>query len=236
MKLLAINVLLAVTWAALWNGFSLANLLTGFVIGFAALWFARDLIAKIQALGHRKRSRPPLPPYARRSAYAATRRLGGAVQRAVKWQTAEDEAPGNLKLRPFALVPPRVLLIGAGGLGSPVALYLASAGVGRITLVDHDTVSLTNLQRQVIHGQSDIGKSKAQSAKESIAEANPYVEVVLHEGRNRIVRRMLEAVGHPVESLVRTDVGPVQLGDLRPGKMRPLSSSEVKALYKAAGL
>jgi 23S rRNA pseudouridine2605 synthase len=62
------------------------------------------------------------------------------------------------------------------------------------------------------------------------------LEVVLHEGRNRIVRRMLEAVGHPVESLVRTDVGPVQLGDLRPGKMRPLSSSEVKALYKAAGL
>src|SRR3954463_2665845 len=55
--------------------------------------FQRDLIAKIQALGHRKRSRPPLPPYARRSAYAATRRLGGAVQRAVKWRTAdEDEA------------------------------------------------------------------------------------------------------------------------------------------------
>lgn len=62
------------------------------------------------------------------------------------------------------------------------------------------------------------------------------VEVVLHEGRNRIVRRMLEAVGHPVESLVRTDVGPVRLGDLRPGKLRPLSSSEVAALYKAAGL
>src|SRR3954468_21764992 len=75
--------------------------------------FQRDLIAKIQALGHRKRSRPPLPPYARRSAYAATRRLGDAVQRAVKWQTAEDEAPANIKLRPFALVPPRVLLIGA---------------------------------------------------------------------------------------------------------------------------
>ena len=83
--------------------------------------FQRDLIAKIQALGHRKRSRPPLPPYARRSAYAATRRLGGAVQRAVKWQTAEDEAPGNLKLRPFALVPPRVLLIGAST-GGPQAL------------------------------------------------------------------------------------------------------------------
>ncbi|MCG8655438.1 pseudouridine synthase [Yimella sp. NH-Cas1] len=62
------------------------------------------------------------------------------------------------------------------------------------------------------------------------------LEIILHEGRNRIVRRIMEAVGHPVESLVRTDVGPVQLGDLRPGKMRPLSSAEVKALYKAAGL
>jgi len=83
--------------------------------------FQRDLIAKIQALGHRKRSRPPLPPYARRSAYVATRRLGGAVQRAVKWQTAEDETPANLKLRPFAMVPPRVLLIGAST-GGPQAL------------------------------------------------------------------------------------------------------------------
>jgi two-component system chemotaxis response regulator CheB len=85
--------------------------------------FQRDLIAKIQALGRRKRLRPPLPPYARRTAYAATRRLGGAVQRAVKWRTAEeDEAtPGNLKLRPFALVPPRVLLIGAST-GGPQAL------------------------------------------------------------------------------------------------------------------
>jgi two-component system chemotaxis response regulator CheB len=85
--------------------------------------FQRDLIAKIQALGHRKRSRPPLPPYARRTAYAATRRLGGAVQRAVNWRTAEEDeaAPGNLKLRPFALVPPRVLLIGAST-GGPQAL------------------------------------------------------------------------------------------------------------------
>jgi two-component system chemotaxis response regulator CheB len=85
--------------------------------------FQRDLIAKIQALGHRKRSRPPLPPYARRSAYAATRRLGGAVQRAVKWRTADEDeaAPANIKLRPFALVVPRVLLIGAST-GGPQAL------------------------------------------------------------------------------------------------------------------
>ena len=62
------------------------------------------------------------------------------------------------------------------------------------------------------------------------------VEVVLHEGRKHIVRRMLEAVGHPVESLSRTDVGPVHLGELRPGKMRPLTRAEVAGLYKAAGL
>lgn len=62
------------------------------------------------------------------------------------------------------------------------------------------------------------------------------VQVVLHEGRKHIVRRMLEAVEHPVESLVRTDVGPVHLGDLRPGKMRPLTKEEVAGLYTAAGL
>jgi two-component system chemotaxis response regulator CheB len=85
--------------------------------------FQRDLIAKIQALGHRKRLRPPLPPYARRTAYTATRRLGGAVQRAVKWRTADEDetVSGQLKLRPFALVPPRVLLIGSST-GGPQAL------------------------------------------------------------------------------------------------------------------
>src|SRR5882757_10181029 len=84
--------------------------------------FQRDLIAKIQALGHRRRTRPVLPPYARRSAYAATRRLGGAVQRAVKWRTAEDDAnSSDLKLRPFSIMPPRVLLIGAST-GGPQAL------------------------------------------------------------------------------------------------------------------
>ncbi|GAB3584270.1 pseudouridine synthase [Calidifontibacter terrae] len=62
------------------------------------------------------------------------------------------------------------------------------------------------------------------------------VELILHEGRNRIVRRLMEEVGHPVESLVRTDVGPVRLGDLRPGKMRPLTKAEVAGLYKSAEL
>ena len=77
----------------------------------------------------------------------------------------------------------KVLVIGAGGLGSPALLYLAAAGVGTLGIVEFDEVDESNLQRQIIHGQSDIGKSKAQSAKESIAEANPYVDVVLHDVR-----------------------------------------------------
>ena len=77
----------------------------------------------------------------------------------------------------------KVLVIGAGGLGSPALLYLAAAGVHTLGIAEFDEVDESNLQRQIIHGQSDIGRSKAQSAKESIAEANPYVEVVLHEER-----------------------------------------------------
>jgi len=77
----------------------------------------------------------------------------------------------------------KVLVIGAGGLGSPALLYLAAAGVGTLGIAEFDEVDESNLQRQVIHGQSDVGKSKAVSAKESIAETNPYVEVVLHEQR-----------------------------------------------------
>lgn len=77
----------------------------------------------------------------------------------------------------------KVLVIGAGGLGSPALLYLAAAGVHTLGIAEFDEVDESNLQRQIIHGQSDIGKSKALSAKESIAEANPYVDVILHEGR-----------------------------------------------------
>ncbi|WP_319804446.1 adenylyltransferase/sulfurtransferase MoeZ [Nocardioides malaquae] len=77
----------------------------------------------------------------------------------------------------------RVLVIGAGGLGSPALLYLAAAGVGTIGIVEFDEVDESNLQRQVIHGQSDIGRPKAVSAKESIAEINPLVEVVVHDTR-----------------------------------------------------
>jgi sulfur-carrier protein adenylyltransferase/sulfurtransferase len=77
----------------------------------------------------------------------------------------------------------KVLCVGAGGLGSPALMYLAAAGVGTLGIVEFDTVDESNLQRQIIHGQSDIGKSKAISAKEKIAEINPNVNVVVHELR-----------------------------------------------------
>src|SRR5689334_15048464 len=77
----------------------------------------------------------------------------------------------------------RVLLIGAGGLGSPAALYLAAAGVGTLGLVDFDVVDVTNLQRQVLHGTSAVGQSKLESARDRIADLNPNVEVETHETR-----------------------------------------------------
>jgi adenylyltransferase/sulfurtransferase len=85
---------------------------------------------------------------------------------------------GQLKLKNA-----KVLCIGAGGLGSPLALYLAAAGVGRLGIVDFDVVDLTNLQRQVIHGTADVGRPKLASAKETIREINPNVEVVGYETR-----------------------------------------------------
>jgi adenylyltransferase/sulfurtransferase len=83
---------------------------------------------------------------------------------------------GQLKLKAA-----RVLCIGAGGLGSPVALYLTAAGVGTIGVVDFDTVDYSNLQRQIIHGTPDVGRSKLESAKARLNALNPEVEIVTHE-------------------------------------------------------
>ncbi len=79
------------------------------------------------------------------------------------------------------LLASSVLLIGAGGLGSPLAMYLAAAGVGTIGLVDYDVVDFTNLQRQIIHGTSDVGRPKLESARARILEINPHVQVESYE-------------------------------------------------------
>jgi len=76
-----------------------------------------------------------------------------------------------------------VLCIGAGGLGSPIAMYLAAAGIGKIGLVDFDSVDFSNLQRQILHSTEDVGRPKTQSAKETINSLNPNVEVVIHNTR-----------------------------------------------------
>src|SRR5947199_3613482 len=76
-----------------------------------------------------------------------------------------------------------VLCIGAGGLGSPIMMYLAAAGIGKLGILDFDTVDFSNLQRQIIHGTADVGRPKAESAKETIESINPNTEVVLHNTR-----------------------------------------------------
>ncbi len=85
---------------------------------------------------------------------------------------------GQLKLKKA-----KVLCIGAGGLGSPLALYLAAAGVGKLGIVDFDVVDFTNLQRQIIHDTDDVGRPKLHSARDTIGDINPFVEVELHETR-----------------------------------------------------
>jgi adenylyltransferase/sulfurtransferase len=84
------------------------------------------------------------------------------------------------------------LIVGAGGLGSPAALYLAASGVGQITLCDHDTVDLTNLQRQIVHYTDSIGKPKVQSAQATLARINP--EVAVHAVQERVQGERLEAL------------------------------------------
>lgn len=84
----------------------------------------------------------------------------------------EVGGPGQQKLKAS-----RVAIVGAGGLGSPVALYLAAAGVGHLTLIDDDRVALSNLQRQILHGTEDVGRAKVDSAADALARLNPHVTV-----------------------------------------------------------
>ena len=92
----------------------------------------------------------------------------------------------------------RVLVVGAGGLGSPVALYLAAAGVGHLGLVDFDDVDLTNLQRQLLHGTADIGRPKLESARDRLRDVNPHVEVALFAERLTSANAMRVMRGYDV--------------------------------------
>src|SRR5256885_8926693 len=83
---------------------------------------------------------------------------------------------GQLKLKNS-----KVLLVGTGGLGAPLGLYLAAVGVGKIGIVDFDVVDFTNLQRQVIHGTKDVGRKKLDSAADRMLDINPHIEIVKHE-------------------------------------------------------
>src|SRR3954451_14644361 len=83
---------------------------------------------------------------------------------------------GQLKLKAA-----KVLLVGAGGLGAPLGMYLAAAGIGRIGIVDFDVVDFTNLQRQIIHGTKDVGRKKLDSAAETMQDINPYVQIDKYE-------------------------------------------------------
>jgi adenylyltransferase/sulfurtransferase len=79
------------------------------------------------------------------------------------------------------LLNANVLIVGAGGLGSPISIYLTLAGIGRLGIVDFDTVDVTNLQRQILHYNEDVGRPKVESAKETLLAYNPEVEIVAHE-------------------------------------------------------
>ena len=93
-----------------------------------------------------------------------------------------------------------ILIIGAGGLGSPSALYLAASGIGRITICDHDVVDLTNLQRQIIHTNDAIGLAKTQSAKKALNQINPEIEV--HTRHERITENTLLDLLPSVDAVV----------------------------------
>jgi molybdopterin/thiamine biosynthesis adenylyltransferase len=125
-------------------------------------------VAKVGAVGFRK----PAPDHRHGSRYPVAMDDAQLLRYSRHILLDEIGIEGQQRL-----LGARALVIGAGGLGSPVALYLGSAGVGRITLVDHDRVDLTNLQRQIAHNLERVGMAKAESARAAIAAINPDVQV-----------------------------------------------------------
>jgi molybdopterin/thiamine biosynthesis adenylyltransferase/rhodanese-related sulfurtransferase len=140
-----------------------------------------------------------LPTFASLGYEDAVSMAGGIVEwQALGYPTASPSALDDEKLARYSrhllipevgiagqerLLEANILLIGAGGLGSPAGLYLAAAGVGRIGIVDDDTVDASNLQRQVLHSTAELGERKAESARRTLQELNPDVEVVTYEER-----------------------------------------------------
>ena len=113
----------------------------------------------------------------------ATRERAGALTpyQVRRYRPAYHHAAGWERGGSGALLDSRVLIIGAGGLGSPVAIYLALAGIGTLGIVDYDVVDVTNLQRQILHHDADIGRSKVESARETLLAYNPDLEVATYE-------------------------------------------------------
>ena len=118
-----------------------------------------------------------------------------------------------------------VLCIGAGGLGSPAAMYLAAAGVGRIGLVDFDVVDFSNLQRQILHGTPDVGRSKLASAKDRLNALNPHVEIDTYETPLYVGQR-----ARPVRALRRHPRRHRQLPDPLPGERRLRAARQAERL------
>lgn len=139
----------------------------------------------------------------------------------------EVGGPGQQQLKAA-----RVLCIGAGGLGSPVLLYLAAAGVGRLGIVDADVVSVSNLQRQVIHGTPDLGRLKVDSARDAIARINPHVVVDSHAVRFGVDNAQALVGGYDI-LVDGTDDFPTRylLADTCEALRKPLVTAEVSEFY-----
>lgn len=143
------------------------------VAAVAGAWGYGQLLGRVRAEAHRRQA-PPAPPAPAPGAFSEAE-----LSRYARHITLREiGGPGQRRLRDAT-----VLVVGAGGLGSPAILYLAAAGVGTLGIIDGDEVERSNLQRQVIHGEADLGRPKAQSAADAVAALNPHVQVRTYSRR-----------------------------------------------------